>query len=220
MVDHALTDDRHSSTEDPKSPPPRDLRPRPPETSAPRQYRLSPLSWIVFLILMAWNIWSFVPKQTLHAALPYSAFKEQVAIGNVSQVLMVGDEVTGTFVHAVVWPAAKAADAKTAGEEPKAGEERIASGEQKPATYSTFRAAFPSAIGDVSLMPLLEAHHVVTDVVVPSTPRFAVHGDQRTADRPDGAADRVDGPPFICPSSLGVVSTDTAPVPAASRYPL
>jgi cell division protease FtsH len=119
---------------------------------------------------MAWNIWSFVPKQTLEAPLPYSAFKEQVANGNVSQVRIVGDEVTGTFVHAIVWPAAKPADAKTAGEEPKAGEERTASAGQKPATYLTFRTAFPSTVGDVSLMPLLEAHHVVTDVVVPSTP--------------------------------------------------
>jgi cell division protease FtsH len=122
------------------------------------------------LILMVWNIWSFVPKQTLQAAIPYSAFKEQVANGNVSQVRMVGDEVTGTFVHAIIWPATTAADAKTAGEEPKAGEKKPAGEEQKPATYSTFRTAFPSAIGDVSLMPLLEAHQVVTDVVVPSTP--------------------------------------------------
>jgi cell division protease FtsH len=116
---------------------------------------MSPLSWVVFLILMVWNVWSFMPRQTVQAVLPYSAFKEQVASGNVSQVRIVGDEITGTFVQAIIAPAAVAADTKTAGEGPK---------------YSSFRTAFPGVIGDVSLMPLLDAHHVVTDVVTPSAP--------------------------------------------------
>jgi cell division protease FtsH len=173
MVEQALTHDPPSRVGDPKSPPPRSLRPKPPP--APGQFRLSPLWWIIFLILMVWNIWSFLPKQTSQAALPYSAFREQVADGNVSQVRIVGDEITGTFVQAIVWPApAVAADAKKTGAELKAGQEKKAVGEQQPPTYSTFRTVFPSVVGDVSLMPLLEAHHVVADVATPSPPWFSL----------------------------------------------
>jgi hypothetical protein len=90
MVDEALTDDPPSGTGDPKSPRPWTLRPTPPHAPTSGQYRLSPLSWIVFLILVAWNIWSFLPTQTSQVALPYSAFKAQVAGGNVSQVRIIG----------------------------------------------------------------------------------------------------------------------------------
>jgi cell division protease FtsH len=172
MVKHDLTHDPLSRAGDQKSPPPRSLRRQPQPT--PGQFRLSPISWVIFLILMVWNVWSFLPKQTSQAALPYSAFKEQVAAGNVSHVRIVGDEITGVFVQAIVWPApAVAADAKKT-EEPKAGQEKKAIEEQKPATSSTFRTAFPSVVGDVSLMPLLEAHHVEADVAPPSLPWFSL----------------------------------------------
>jgi len=149
-VDKALPHDPPSLAGVPKPPPPRTLRSKPPQKPAPGLYRLSPISWIIFLILMIWNVWSFSPKQTLQLALPYSAFVGQVAGGNVSQVRIVGDDITGTLVQAIVWPepAKAAAESKKAGEESKAGEE------QKPSTYSTFRTVFPSVVGDASLMPL------------------------------------------------------------------
>ena len=170
MVDKARPHDPPSLAGAPKSPPPSTLRPKPPQKPAPGLYRLSPFSWIIFLILMIWNVWSFLPKQTLQLALPYSAFVGQVAGGNVSQVRIVGDDITGTLVQAIVWPepAKAAADAKKVGEESKAGEE------QKPSTYATFRTVFPSVVGDASLMPLLEGHHVVTDVATPSPPWFTI----------------------------------------------
>ena len=170
MVDKARPRDPPSLAGAPKSPPPSTLRPKPPQKPAPGLYRLSPFSWIIFLILMIWNVWSFLPKQTVQLALPYSAFVGQVAGGNVSQVRIVGDDITGTLVQAIVWPepAKAAADAKKGGEESKAGEE------QKPSTYATFRTVFPSVVGDASLMPLLEGHHVVTDVATPSPPWFTI----------------------------------------------
>ena len=51
---------------------------------------------------MIWNVWSFLPKQTSQLALPYSAFVGQGAGGNVSQVRIVGDDITGTLVQAIV----------------------------------------------------------------------------------------------------------------------
>jgi hypothetical protein len=53
------------------------------------------------LLLMAWNLWSFFPKPTSDVALPYSVFIAQVTAGNVSQVRIVGEQISGAFVHAV-----------------------------------------------------------------------------------------------------------------------
>jgi len=89
-----------------KSLPPRPPRAKPPQGSPLGQQRVSRLWWIVFLLLMAWNFWSFLPKPTSEAALPYSAFVAQVTAGNVTQTRIVGDQISGTFVHAVQWPEA------------------------------------------------------------------------------------------------------------------
>jgi len=120
---------------------------------------------MIFGILMVWNVWSFLPKQSSQASLPYSAFKEQVAGGNVSQVRLVGDEVSGTFVRPIQWPApAESAGAQGTADQPKTGSEAATAEPQKPTTYSAFRSTFPSVVADGALMPLLEAHHVVIDV--------------------------------------------------------
>jgi cell division protease FtsH len=170
-----MTHDPPTRAGAPKSPPPRPRRPAPPHGPASGQYRISPLSWIVFVILMVWNVWSFLPTQTSQVALPYSAFVQQVAGGSVRQVRIVGDAITGTFVDAIVWPEpAKGADTKTGGESPRAGEAQKTDEALKPATYSTFRTTFPSVVGDASLMPLLNAHHVAIDVATPSPPWFTI----------------------------------------------
>jgi cell division protease FtsH len=158
MVEQAPTHDP-SRAVDPKPPPPRSFWPK--SLPVTGQFRLSPVSWIILLILMVWNVWSFVPRETSQTRLPYSVFKEQVADGNVSRVRIVGDQITGTLVQGIVWPAsAVAADTKKSAAE--------------PATFSTFRTAFPSVVGDVSLIPLLDAHHVVADVATPSQPWFTL----------------------------------------------
>src|SRR5581483_12482954 len=87
-----------------KSPPPRATRPKPPPGSPLGQQRLSPVWWVVFFLLMAWNLWSFLPKPTSAAALPYSAFVAQVTAGNVTRTRIVGDQISGMFGHAIPWP--------------------------------------------------------------------------------------------------------------------
>jgi cell division protease FtsH len=128
---------------------------------------------MIFVILMVWNVWSFLPRQGAQTSLPYSAFKEQVAGGNVSQVRLAGDEVTGTLVRPIQWPSpAVSAGTQGTADQPKTGSEGATAEPQKPTTYSTFRSTFPSVVADGTLMPLLEAHHVVIDVatVSPSWP--------------------------------------------------
>jgi cell division protease FtsH len=156
---------------DVKPPPPRSVRPKPPQGPAPGQYRVSPLSWIVFVLLMAWNLWSLFPRPTSEVALPYSAFVAQVTAGNVSQVRIVGEQISGAFVHAITWPE----PLKTEPTKPpnKTGENK-AGETQPPQSYSAFHTTFPSVVGDPSLMPLLEAHHVLINVETPSPPWFTI----------------------------------------------
>ena len=119
--------------------------------------------WFVFLALMAWNIWSFLPGPTA-LALPYSVFVAQLATGNVARVNIVGDQITGGFVHPMASPEAHADEAKP----PQPSTTTAGSN----ATYATFRTTFPSVVGDPSLMPLLAAHHVIIEVETPSEPWF------------------------------------------------
>jgi cell division protease FtsH len=119
--------------------------------------------WFVFLALMAWNIWWFLPGPTA-LALPYSAFVTQLTAGNVARVSIAGDRVTGSFVHPMAAPEATPEETK-----PPPSSTTTAA----PAvTYSAFRTTFPSVVGDASLMPLLAAHHVIIEVDTPSEPWF------------------------------------------------
>jgi cell division protease FtsH len=170
MIDQPLKQDRSGRSSALKPILPKSPGSKVPKLSAPGPFGLSPLSWIVLLLLVVWNAWSFLPRQTSQVALPYSAFKEQVTGGNVSQVRIVGDEITGTFVQAMVPPA----PATGPGEVVKTAGEQKTAEDQKSAAYATFRTTFPSLVGDASLLSLLDAHHVVTDVAAPSAPWFAI----------------------------------------------
>jgi cell division protease FtsH len=99
-----------------------------------------------------WNFWVLLPKRSTEVALPYSAFLAQVKTANVSQIHIVGDAITGNLTHAIAWPTSASGSDKS----------------RQPPTYSTFRTTFPSAVGDSTLLPLLEAHGVVIDVSSPS----------------------------------------------------
>ncbi len=178
-MDEPTSNDLPPSPGNRKSPPPRPVRPQGP---SPGQNRLSPLSWVVFLLLMLWNIWSFFPKPTSEVDLPYSAFVVQVTDGNVSQARIVGERISGTFVHAIVWPAPQKTEPKEAAEQP--APKTIPDAKEAPAkktpdakstpSYPAFHTVFPSVVGDPSLMPLLEAHQVVIDVAAPSLPWFSI----------------------------------------------
>jgi cell division protease FtsH len=151
-----------------KPPPPRTTRPKPPPGSPLGQQRVSRFWWIVFFLLMAWNLWSFLPKPTSEAALPYSAFVAQVTAGNVTQTRIVGDQISGMFVHAISWPEAVKSDSTKDSPEKKTAEA------PPPPSYPGFRTTFPSVVGDPLLMPLLQAHHVVIDVATPSESWFTI----------------------------------------------
>ncbi|HEY2106271.1 MAG TPA: ATP-dependent metallopeptidase FtsH/Yme1/Tma family protein, partial [Candidatus Binataceae bacterium] len=138
--------------------------------------------WLILVALAVWNVIALWPRGPELAAIPYSTFLEQIRAGNVSQVHIIGDRITGAFVKPLLWPKprqpapSKAEPAASAS--PKIGETGARpplvapQTEEVPARYSGFRTTFPTAVGDPGLMPLLEAHHVVVEVSPASAPWF------------------------------------------------
>lgn len=133
---------------------------------------------------MIWNLLSLWPREHTVAQIPYSTFLSQIRAGNVSQVHIAGESITGNFVTSILWPEPKeianesaksgpAPQPSASAKPPQTGTNEAApQPESPPARYSEFSTTFPVAVGDPGLMPLLEAHHVVVDVSPSSTPWF------------------------------------------------
>jgi cell division protease FtsH len=78
-----------------------ELTPRKPDVP---QTRRTWIWWVLAGILMAWNIWAFLPKGRPEVAIPYTTFLDQIDADNVADVTIAGDEITGSFVKPFVWP--------------------------------------------------------------------------------------------------------------------
>ncbi len=121
---------------------------------------------------MAWNLWWFFPKPAAVASIPYSEFVTQVAADNVKEVRISGEAITGNLARAMIWPQAATPEGPAVA--PKIGTEKPGGAEQKPTPFSMFRTTFPNVVGDTSLMPLLQAHHVTIEVVNSKPPWFVI----------------------------------------------
>ena len=145
--------------------------------------------WLLFLVLLIWNASLFWQSSKPEALIPYSGFLEQVRAGNVSEVLIAGPQISGTFVNPILWtePSAtsapsqpgKAETAASPGSESasgtKAGKndgENTRKPGAAPQKYSNFSTVFPETVGDPALLPLLESHHVTVNAKVPTKPWF------------------------------------------------
>jgi len=125
--------------------------------------------------LLAWNVLSFWPKSHPEVTIPYTTFLAQVRADNVAKVHIEGDTIAGSFVKPILWPPpGTPSDASSKPQTPPAAPSQPQSSPQArspaqptpptPTSYIEFRTSFPQAIGDPSLMPLLDAHQVVVDV--------------------------------------------------------
>ena len=145
--------------------------------------------WVVLLALFIWNAALFLQPSKPEALIPYSTFLEQVSGGNVSEVLIVGPQISGTFTKLILWPESLAAGAPSrpgqAQTPANPGSENLFGtqagkndGENTrkpgaaPQKYGNFTTVFPESVGDPALMPLLEAHHVTVNAKTPSKPWF------------------------------------------------
>jgi cell division protease FtsH len=195
--------------------PPQNQQPSPsgppggPQQPAPAPSRPLLIWWFILTALLVWNLSVFWDKTTAEQAveIPYTTFLAQVRAGNVEEISLQGENITGKLARAIVWPPPeeKAAEAPTEppavataapSPAPEASEKPMAvtataptaravppaaSGTSTGGTpestkkttpaqhYSRFETVFPEAIGDASLMSLLEAHDVQVSAEPPQT---------------------------------------------------
>jgi len=167
-----------------------------PQGTSSGPYGVGLLTWAIFLLLALWNLWSYMPRETRQANLPYSVFIQQLSAGNVTRVSLVGSRISGEFARAIEWPAAHASPATRAhpqANEPAPANAPLAPAQSAPAQaarpatpgarapqaptlarYTRFRTTYPSVVGDADLMPLLRSHHVTIEVSAPTEPWFAI----------------------------------------------
>jgi cell division protease FtsH len=154
-------------------------RPQKPQQGSAQMSRNLWIWWLVFVGLMVWNLVSFWPSARPEVAVPYSTFLAQVRADTVAKVHVAGAAITGTLVQPFVWPPstpgagpANTPESKASPSKPLPKPPPAAPAEPDPlapTTYTAFLTTFPQAVGDPTLMPLLEAHHVVIDVAPPPT---------------------------------------------------
>jgi cell division protease FtsH len=147
--------------------------PQEPKRGMPQTPRALWVWWLVLLALLVWNAVAFLPAARPKVNIPYTTLLAQVRGGNVAKVRIVGDAISGSFVKPLQWPQpipdttpspASGAPASQPPGQPAAA---------PPATYTAFTTTFPQAIGDPTLLPLLEAQRVLVDVAPPPTPWLA-----------------------------------------------
>ncbi len=131
-----------------------------------KQKRPSPISifwWFVLAGLLIWNVITYLRAAPAQVRIPYTTFIEQVQSGNVTSVLIQGNQISGSFAAPIVWPQT------TPGSTPSA-----AAGNGPPQSYPDFTTLFPDSVGDPALLGLLEQKGVQVQVQNPSPPWFTI----------------------------------------------
>ena len=123
--------------------------------------------WVILAFLIAWNVGLFKLGQPSEADIPYSTFIAQVRAGNVETVEIMGDQISGTFVHEISLPESGVTVAQTASSSPP-------STPTPAALYTDFRTTFPESVGDSNLLPLLEEQGVVVNVAPSPSPWLTI----------------------------------------------
>ncbi len=117
--------------------------------------------WIIALILLIWNILSFLPKSQPEINLPYSQFINLVSQGKVASVQISGSEITGQFVNPISNQLLSLTPSPTT--DPAATT-------TPPIVYSDFSTVFPDTQGDPNFIALMEKNNVLVDVTPPPNP--------------------------------------------------
>ncbi|MFZ0544181.1 MAG: ATP-dependent zinc metalloprotease FtsH [Candidatus Promineifilaceae bacterium] len=108
----------------------------------PLALRILPtIIWLILIGLLATWFWEQLMGGAESAAISYSDFREQLQAGNVTEVIVSGEEIKGNLRNAVKFPTGE---------------------DDKVAEFSTFTTYLPS-FGDDGLLPLLEAQNVTLE---------------------------------------------------------
>jgi cell division protease FtsH len=105
-------------------------------------------AWWTFLVLLLVNyllMRALFPGEDSAVPVPYTAFKDEVAKGNVQAIYSQGASIEGRFKSAVTWPAPGSAAAKDAASAPRGLGGLLATPEPRPAT--SFTTTLPAFVG-------------------------------------------------------------------------
>lgn len=141
----------------------------PNQPNQPKPPKISPIWWILMVALTIWNIFTYFPRNTTQVQLPYTTFVQQVNKGNVTQVQISGDQISGNLASPIIWPVPGSTPSAVA-----TGSNQAANPQPTPGSYTQFTTVFPDAVGDTSLLPLLEQKNVTVNVSSPATPWFTL----------------------------------------------
>ena len=147
----------------PPSKPPSD------NSTPPQRPRISPIWWVVLIALFIWNVWTLLPQPQQEITIPYTALISQIKNGNVKDVQIDGSQISGDFKSGL--PASDLVPpSQLATPLPTPQSNSAPQATPTPELYTAFTTTFPTAVGDSSLIPLLEANNVVINVKAPSNP--------------------------------------------------
>jgi cell division protease FtsH len=135
------------------------------------------IQWIVALLLLVWVFQTFASGTAEEAKIPYTTFINQVEAGNVSQVKIQGDEISGDFAQAIPWPEATPGATPIATLQTTPASNSTATAVPQPTEASQvnkFITYFPTEVGDPNLLALLETNNVVVETTPIPTPWFTI----------------------------------------------
>lgn len=139
------------------------------------------IQWIVAFFLLLWVYNTFASGAAEEIKIPYTTFISQVKAGNVTQVQIQGDEISGDFAQAITWPqdtpgAAPIATLQTtpASDSAVTAVPTTPSANTETIQANKFITLFPAEVGDPNLLPLLEANNVLVDTAPVPTPWFTI----------------------------------------------
>ena len=141
----------------------------PNQSNTPERPRISPFWWVILIALFIWNIWTLRPQTQQAIDIPYTAFIDQIKAGNVKDVQIDSGNISGDFIKGLPATDLVPAD-QLATPLPTSQPASNSQSNATPQLFTAFTTTFPAAVGDSSLIPLLEANNVVLNVKAPSNP--------------------------------------------------
>lgn len=130
----------------------------------------------IVMLVLAWMFWTFWGRGATGSHVPYSGFVAQVRAGNVDRIQISGSRITGMFLEPVSGEELGIALVQVPSSylEPVPQPQPDPQAPREPVMYSNFVTTFPEAVGDSSLMALLESEGVHVDVAAPSSPMLPI----------------------------------------------
>jgi cell division protease FtsH len=132
-----------------------------PQQPTPKKQSIHWIWWILAIVLLIWNILTFLPKSKPEITIPYTQFIDQVNAGNIASIQVSGSEITGKFVNPFAGPTPTLAPSQTVAPNLTP---------TPPTLYTDFVTTFPDVQGDPNFMALLEKNKVVVNVSPPPNP--------------------------------------------------